>query len=207
MQKFYIAVLGNMGSGKTTVARLLAEELKAKLILENFANNPFLAKFYSDMKRWAFSSQAFFLTEKVKQIRKISKIYLRSNIVQDTPLFQDINIWAKAQLRTKNMEAAEWRLYRRLSKLFLDGLRQPDIYIFLQTSIPVLQDRINKRKREFERDVPFSYLQVINKLLTEAVEKKLHHVLTINTDESNFVSSDEDRKWLIKTVKDKIFHE
>ena len=204
MQKFYIAVLGNMGSGKTTVAKLLAEGLNAKLVLENFANNPFLANFYNDMKRWAFSSQAFFLTEKVKQTRKISKSINKKNLIQDTPLFQDVNIWAKAQLLSKNMDTAEWRLYWRLSKLFQDGLRQPDIYVYFQTSIPILQDRINKRKREFEKEVPVWYLKTISKLLEESIEKKLHHVLTINTDKKNFVNNDEDKAWLINTVKEKI---
>ena len=104
--------MGTMASGKTTVAKLLAKELKYKLIEENFGENKFLPRFYKDMKRWAFHSQTFFLMEKVTQMIETGKLLAKKNVIQDTPIQQDAFSYAKAQNVLGNIDDAEWKLYQ-----------------------------------------------------------------------------------------------
>src|SRR3989344_2668829 len=112
-RKLYLSIMGTIGSGKTTVAGLLAKELKFHLIEENFGENAFLSRFYTDMKRWAFHSQTFFLMEKISQMLETPKLFEKHSIIQDTPIQQDAFSYAKAQHVLGNMDDAEWRLYQK----------------------------------------------------------------------------------------------
>ena len=134
-----------MGVGKTTVSRLIAKELKLHLVLENFGENAFLPRFYKDMSRWAFHSQAFYLLEKIKQMMETEKTLRKKSVVQDTPIYQDVNSYAKAQYVLGNIDDDEWKLYRKIYFSYEKYLPVPDLIIFLNAPVDVYRERIRKR--------------------------------------------------------------
>ncbi|MBI3981248.1 deoxynucleoside kinase [Candidatus Microgenomates bacterium] len=207
MKKLYLSVMGNMGSGKTTVSKLIAKHLNFTLIEENFSQNPFLKDFYNDMERWAFHSQAFFLTEKIKQMSQTKNLLRKKSVVQDTPLYQDVHVWAEAQYESGHMKEAEFALYRKIYEMFLDQLISPDLIIYLKTSVEVIEERINARGRSFEAKVPRWYLVLLNWLLEKwVVKNKRIPVLTIETDGINIVKNSRDVEELIGKIKLHIGH-
>lgn len=204
-KNLYVSVMGTLGSGKTTAARLIAKELKYHLIEENFGENAFLPRFYEDMKRWAFHSQTFFLMEKTRQLLEVGDV-LRAGkvrgIVQDTPIHQDAFSYAKAQHVLGNIDDAEWRLYQKIYKSFEPYFPKPDLIVFLETSVPVIMDRVSKRGREFEKKIPSSYLELLDMLNHRWLsENKSLPVLVIPTDGLNVVRSKEAQKKLLHDVK------
>lgn len=195
--------MGTLGSGKTTVARLVARELKLHLLEENFGENAFLPRFYQDMKRWAFHSQTFFLMEKIKQMMETHTILEKHSVVQDTPIQQDAFSYAKAQYILENMDDAEWWLYQKVYRAFEPFLPKPDLVIYLETSITTLTDRIEKRGRSYERKIPLSYLELLDMLNHRWIkDNKAIPVLTIKTDGLNIVRSKLAQKSLIAKVKE-----
>lgn len=198
----YLSVMGTMGSGKTTVARLLAKELSYHLLEENFGENAFLPRFYQDMKRWAFHSQAFFLMEKITQILQIPKLLEKKSVVQDTLLQQDVFSYGKAQHTLGNMDDAEWRLFMKIYNSFVPYFPKPNLLIYLETSLPVVQKRIESRGRGYEQKIPQSYLELLDMLNHKWLgENKSIPVLTIETDGLNVVRSKKAQEELVKKVR------
>lgn len=198
----YISVMGSMGSGKTTLARLVAKHLNFFLLEENFAENPFLKDFYKDMGRWAFNSQTFFLTEKIKQMQKTADLLKEKPVVQDTPVYQDVCVWAEAQFEAGHMSEAEFLLYQKIYKMTIDGLPRPDLIIYLRTSVEVIEERIAKRGRGFENKVPRWYLVLLNWLLEKWVKgNKKIPVMVVDTDKINIVDNKKDIAALIERIR------
>jgi deoxyadenosine/deoxycytidine kinase len=199
----YISVMGTMGSGKTTAAKLLAKKLKFKLLEENFGENAFLSRFYSDMKRWAFHSQTFFLMEKITQMFETKKILEHTSVIQDTPIVQDVFSYAKAQHVLGNIDDAEWKLYQKIYTSFEPHFPHPDLIVYLETSLPHIVSRINTRGRNFEQKIPDSYLELLDMLNRKWItDNKTIPVVIINTDGLNIVTSSKARNILINTVHD-----
>ncbi len=197
--------MGTMGSGKTTVARLLAEHLKFHLLEENFGENAFLPRFYHEMKRWAFHSQTFFLMEKISQMLETPKLLLQNSVVQDTPLQQDAFSYAKAQHVLGNIDDAEWRLYQKIYRSFEPYFPKPDLIIYLETTIPILADRIESRGRGYEQKIPINYLELLDMLNHKWLdENKDISVLTIETDGLNIVRSRQAQETMLEMVKSKL---
>lgn len=194
--------MGAIGSGKTTVAKLLAESLKYKLLEERFGENAFLPRFYADMKRWAFHSQMFFLMEKIKQMLETVKFLEKYSVVQDTPIQQDALSYGKAQYVLGNMDDAEWWLYIKVYKSFEPFMRMPDLIIFLETSTDTLLARINKRGRVFEQKIPTSYLELLDMLNHKWLrENKTIPVLIVKTDHLDIVHNKKAKEKLVAYVK------
>lgn len=209
-----------MGSGKTTAARLIASALGDQLVEENFGENAFLPRFYSDMKRWAFHSQTFFLMEKTQQLLGIARALSESNeskglkgvgIVQDTPIQQDAFSYAKAQHVLGHIDDAEWKLYQKIYTSFVPYFPKPHLIVYLETSVSVVASRIEARGREYEQKIPMSYLELLDMLnhkwLSEnaaAPSKKKIPVLRVNTDELNVAKSKQAQEVLIALVKKKL---
>lgn len=217
-----ISVMGTMGSGKTTAARVIAKALGYQLVEENFGENAFLPRFYNDMKRWAFHSQTFFLMEKTQQLMQIARVLSLSKdqshahegkgVVQDTPIQQDAFSYAKAQHVLGNIDDAEWKLYQKIYKSFEPYFPKPKLIIYLETSVPVVASRIESRGREYEQKIPQSYLELLDMLnhkwLTENAQAKGKKipVLSIQTDELNIAKSSIAQETLIELVKKKIVY-
>lgn len=203
---FYLAVAGTMGVGKTTAARFLAEKLQAHLLEENFGENQFLPRFYQEMSRWAFHSQTFFLLEKIKQTLETKRFLLAGQlIIQDTPLIQDVQSYAKAQFVLGNMDEAEFTLYTKIYAMFVKKIPKPDLIVYLDASIPTILKRVNRRQRGFEAKVPRPYIQLLDKLNRQWVRKLDHaKVLRLKTDKLDLVANQEDIDRFIEIVKTKI---
>lgn len=202
MTHLYLSVMGTMGSGKTTVAKILAKELKFQLLEENFGENAFLPRFYQDMKRWAFHSQTFFLMEKITQMLETKTLLEKTSIIQDTPIQQDAFSYAKAQHVLGNIDDAEWKLYQKIYASFEPQFPKPNLIVFLETSIGEIGKRIDARGRGYEQKIPQSYLELLDMLNHKwIVEQKEIPVLTIQTDGLNIVRSRNAQQQLIRQVK------
>lgn len=202
----YISVMGPTGCGKTTAAKLLADKLDFQLVTENFADNRFLPWFYQDMPRWAFHSQTFFLTEKIKQLNRIKQLLTKQAVVQDTPIYQDIYSYAQAHVELGNLKPAEWQLYQKIYQLHASHLPRPNLIIYLQASVDNLLDRIAQRDRSFEQKMPRNYLQLLSRLLVEWTDTELHpnseiQLLTVDTNQLNLAESATDQNKFISLVK------
>src|SRR3954470_8777857 len=154
MQYHYITIEGNIGAGKTTLAHLLAKRLNARLILEEFADNPFLPKFYENPKQYAFPLELFFMAERFKQ---------QKDMLHTTDLFQNITIsdylFTKCLLFAKvNLPEEEFRLYQKFYDIINPQIPKPDILIYLHVPVSQLQKNIRKRNRSYEQSIPDEYL-------------------------------------------------
>jgi deoxyadenosine/deoxycytidine kinase len=179
MNHRFIAIEGNIGAGKTTLSHLLSQHYNAKLILEEFAENPFLTKFYENPKQYAFPLELFFLAERFKQ---------QQDLVKSKDLFQEVMvsdyIFTKCLLFAKvNLPEEEFRLYQKMFDVFYQQLTQPDIIIYLHAPVNRLQNNIKKRNRKFEQAIPDEYLFKIQETYTSYI--KQHNVRTIFVDASN----------------------
>ncbi|MBI3385742.1 deoxynucleoside kinase [Candidatus Gottesmanbacteria bacterium] len=197
--------MGTLGSGKTTVAKLLARGLKFHLLEENFGENAFLPRFYQDMKRWAFHSQTFFLMEKITQMLETPKLLEKYSVVQDTPIQQDVFSYAKAQHVLEHIDDSEWRLYQKIYKQFEPYFPKPDLIVYLETSIPTIVTRIGTRGRGYEQNIPQSYIELLDMLNHKWLsENKTIPTLIIETDGLNVVRSKSAQKELLNNVKKKL---
>jgi len=179
MNYHFITVEGNIGAGKTTLAHLLSRHYNARLVLEEFADNPFLPKFYENPQLYAFPLELFFMAERYKQLKEL---------IQQKDLFQSITIsdylFTKCLLFAKvTLPEDEFRLYQRLFEITNQQLIVPDIVIYLHAPVSKLQANIKKRKRAYEQNIPDEYLFNIQETYTNYI--KQHHVKTIFVDASN----------------------
>lgn len=203
MQKHhYISVMGTMGTGKTTATNLISKHFPFYLIEENFGENAFLPKFYKNMKRWAFHSQTFFLMEKITQLLSIHELLPKHHIVQDTPIQQDVFSYAQAHHRLGNMSDEEWKLYQKIYHSSTDHLPKPELIIYLKASIPVVIDRVKKRGRSYEQDIPKSYFELLDTLNHEWLKSnKDIPVLTIETDNLNIVTNKKAKETFLSLIQ------
>jgi deoxyadenosine/deoxycytidine kinase len=179
MKYSFITIEGNIGAGKTTLSHLLARHFDARLVLEQFADNPFLPKFYENPQQYAFPLELFFMAERFKQLKEL---------IQQKDLFQSITIsdylFTKCLLFAKvNLPEDEFRLYQRLFDIIHQQLLQPEILIYLHAPVEKLQQNIKKRNRSYEQNIPDNYLQSIQETYTHYI--KQHNLKTLFVDASN----------------------
>jgi deoxyguanosine kinase len=179
MKYNFITIEGNIGAGKTTLAHLLSKHYNARLVLEQFADNPFLPKFYESPKQYAFPLELFFMAERFKQLKEL---------VQQKDLFQNVTIsdylFTKCLLFAKiNLPEDEFRLYQRLFDIIHQQIIQPEIVIYLHTPVHKLQQNIKKRNRSYEQNIPDDYLFSIQETYTHYIRQ--HNLKTIYIDASN----------------------
>ncbi|HZH67494.1 MAG TPA: deoxynucleoside kinase [Flavisolibacter sp.] len=180
MNYSFITIEGNIGAGKTTLSQMLARHYGARLVLEQFADNPFLPKFYENPSQYAFPLELFFMAERFKQLKDL--------LQQQKDLFQNITIsdylFTKCLLFAKiNLSDEEFRLYQRLFDIIHQQLVQPDILIYLHAPVNKLQQNIKKRARSYEQNIPDDYLFSIQETYTNYI--KHHNLKTIFVDASN----------------------
>ncbi len=153
----FIAIEGAIGAGKTTLAKLLSKHFNAKLVLEMETENPFISKFYEDREAYAFQTQVFFLLSRYKQYQDLAQIDLFNSVVITDYLFQRDMVFAKL-----NLTDQEFHLYEQLYQLIQIKLPKPDLVIFLQAGTPTLSARVEKRGRDYERYMEYSYMEEVN---------------------------------------------
>lgn len=179
MKHQFITIEGNIGAGKTTLTNILAQKLNARIILEEFADNPFLSKFYDNPAQYAFPLELFFMAERYKQLK---------DMVHTKELFQTITIsdylFTKCLLFAKvNLPEEEFRLYQKLFDIIHQQLVFPDVLIYLHAPVNKLQQNIKKRNRPYEQSIPDEYLFNIQETYTHYI--KQHNIKTIFVDASN----------------------
>lgn len=179
MKHHFITVEGNIGVGKTTLTHLLAKHYNARLILEEFADNPFLPKFYENPAQYAFPLELFFMAERYKQLKDMlhTKDLFQSLTISDY-LFTKCLLFAKV-----NLPEEEFRLYQKLFDIIHQQLAFPDILIYLHAPVQKLQSNIRKRNRTYEQSIPDEYLFNIQETYTSYI--KQHNIKTIFIDASN----------------------
>jgi len=176
MNYHFITIEGNIGAGKTTLAHLLSRHYNARLILEEFADNPFLPKFYESPELYAFPLELFFMAERYKQLKEL---------IQQKDLFQQLTIsdylFTKCLLFAKvTLPEDEFRLYQRLFDIIHQQLIQPDLLIYLHAPVSKLQANIKKRNRAYEHNIPDTYLFSIQETYTNYIRQ--HNVKTLFVD-------------------------
>jgi deoxyguanosine kinase len=186
MKHQFMTIEGNIGAGKTTLSNILAQKLNAKLILEQFADNPFLPKFYEKPDQYAFPLELFFMAERYKQLKEF---------LHTQDLFQEVTIsdylFTKCLLFAKvNLPDEEFRLYQKLFDIIHQQISFPDILIYLHAPVQKLQDNIKKRNRSYEQDIKDDYLFNLQETYTSYI--KQHNIKTIFIDASNadFIGND-----------------
>ncbi|MCX6314664.1 MAG: deoxynucleoside kinase [Sphingobacteriales bacterium] len=179
MKYNFVTIEGNIGAGKTTLTHLLSKHFNARLILEEFADNPFLPKFYENPGQYAFPLELFFMAERYKQLK---------DLLQTKDMFQTITVsdylFTKCLLFAKvNLPEEEFRLYQKLFEIINPQIPQPEILIYLHCPVQKLQENIKKRNREYEQQIPNDYLFNLQETYTQYI--KQHHIKTLFVDASN----------------------
>jgi len=196
MKYNFVTIEGNIGAGKTTLAHLLSKHFNARLILEEFADNPFLPKFYENPGQYAFPLELFFMAERYKQLK---------DLLQTKDMFQNITIsdylFTKCLLFAKvNLPDEEFRLYQKLFEIINPQIVQPDIVIYLHTPVKKLQENIKKRNRDYEQSIPNDYLFTLQETYTQYI--KQHNIKTLYVDAINadFLGNEEHLKVIIEAL-------
>ena len=197
----YIAVEGNIGAGKTTLVSKIAEDFNAKTVLERFADNPFLPKFYKDQNRYAFPLEMSFLADRYQQISDdLAQFDLfKDFIVADYHIFKSL-IFAKVTLAED-----EYRLYKTLFDIIYKEMPKPDLYIYLYQNTDRLLQNIKRRGRSYEQEIPASYLEKINNGYLDYIKtQKDLNVLIIDVSERDFVKNQEDYIFVLNEIQNKL---
>jgi deoxyadenosine/deoxycytidine kinase len=184
--KRFVAIAGNIGVGKSTLTALLTEQLNWEPFLEAVDDNPYLADFYGDMRRWSFHSQIYFLS---RRLRHHWQLLQRANsVVQDRTVYEDAEIFARNLYQKACMDERDYRSYHELYQVVTTVLPAPDLIVYLRASVPTLQERIRHRGRTYEQDIETSYLEQLNDLYEEWIESfSLCPVLCVPSDDLDFV--------------------
>ncbi|WP_348710151.1 2-amino-4-hydroxy-6-hydroxymethyldihydropteridine diphosphokinase [Tenacibaculum sp. 190524A05c] len=195
----YIAIEGNIGAGKTTLANMMSDEFNAKIVLERFADNPFLPKFYKDEERYAFPLEMSFLADRYQQLSDdLAQFDLFKNfIVSDYYIFKSL-IFAQVTLHND-----EYKLYRKMFDLMYKEIVKPDLYVYLYQNTERLLKNIQKRGREYEQDIEAAYLEKIHDGYTNFIKTQQDlNILVIDVSELDFVNNKVDYKTILNQIKD-----
>ncbi|WP_405606420.1 2-amino-4-hydroxy-6-hydroxymethyldihydropteridine diphosphokinase [Polaribacter sp. Asnod1-A03] len=194
----YIAIEGNIGAGKTSLSNMMSEEFNAKLVLERFADNPFLPKFYEDKERYALPLEMSFLADRYQQLTDdLAQFDLFKNfIISDYYIFKSL-IFAQVTLQKE-----EYQLYRKMFDLMYKEITKPDLYIYLYQNTERLLENIKKRGRKYEQNIEISYLKSIHNGYKNFIntEKNLN-ILIIDVSDLDFVKNRIDYKYILNKIK------
>ncbi len=181
-----IAIAGNMGSGKSTLVDFLARTYGVMPFYEPNEENPYLSDFYKDMKRWAFQSQLYFLSNKFRLHQELDR--QPGVVALDRTIFEDAEIFATALHQMRKISKRDWATYQSFYAAILDAIRPPDLMIYLRCSMRPLRQRIRLRGRKMEQDVPLAYQKRLERLYEGWIENyNLSEVLVIETDQLDYI--------------------
>ena len=197
MQYNFICIEGNIGAGKTSLAKKISEDCNARLILEEFANNPFLPNFYKEPEKYAFPLELFFMAERYKQLKEVMVQEIFSSFTLSDYFFIKSRLFAQ-----NNLSKDELTLFYRLFDIMLASLPKPDLLVYLHADIQCLQKNIKKRDRSYEREITKDYLlKIQEKYLDFFKKQKDFPVLIIEVTDSDFVQNDEKYQKILAAIK------
>ncbi|AEI46618.1 deoxynucleoside kinase [Runella slithyformis] len=196
----HIAITGNIGAGKTTLARKLSEHYKWGVLYEAVEGNPYLSDFYEDMARWSFNLQVFFLNSRFSQAQKIRSMHYQT-VVQDRTIYEDAFIFAKNLADSKLMEERDYQNYLMLYETMMNAIQAPDLIVYLQADLPKLRSQIQKRGRDFEQSISDEYLLNLNELYENFAHSYLDGtLLTINVNNLDFENNPDDFDFIVQQM-------
>lgn len=195
----HIAVAGNIGSGKTTLTRLLSKHYKWEAHYEDVDDNPYLNDFYNEMQRWSFNLQVYFLNSRFNQILDIRKS--GKTVIQDRTIYEDAHIFAPNLHAMGLMSTRDFDNYFSLFELMNSLVQPPDLLIYLRSSVPTLVSQIQKRGRDYEESIRLDYLKRLNERYEAWITKyDLGKLLIIEVDNLNFSEKNEDLSSIITRI-------
>ena len=196
MKYSFITIEGNIGAGKTTLAYLLSKHFNARLILEEFADNPFLPKFYENQQQYAFPLELFFMAERYKQLKDLLRTKdMFQNLTISDYLFTKCLLFAKV-----NLPEEEFLLYQKLFDIINPQLVQPDLLIYLHAPVKKLKQNIQKRNRAYEQNIETEYLFTLQESYTQYIKQHNIKTLFIDASNSDFLGNDQHLKTVIDAL-------
>jgi deoxyadenosine/deoxycytidine kinase len=199
----YIAIAGNIGAGKSSLTGLLARHFKWEAYYESVDNNPYLSDFYEDMRRWSFNLQIYFLSSRFQKHKAMLK--KNKSLVQDRTIYEDAEIFARNLNGMGLMSERDYKNYQALFKEMIEYLQPPDLLIYLRAQVPTLVRQIQNRGRQYENTIRIDYLERLNQLYEDWIERYPHEKLIIDTDDIDYVNNQEDLGKVIDLVDQRLF--
>ncbi len=202
-QKIFVAVAGNIGTGKTTLTKMLSQRFGWEAHFEVVAENPYLADFYRDMRRYSFPLQIFFLNSRFKAHQAVTE---RTNsAIQDRTIYEDAAIFARNLFEQGQMEERDYQNYLELYRVMAGFLNPPDLIIYLRKSLPKLKERIAQRGRDYEKNIPDEYLLSLNRYYDDWMNSyDVGKKLIVESDHLDFIDRPEDFDQLCQQIVDNL---
>lgn len=200
----HIGIAGNIGSGKTTLTQMLAKHYGWTPFFEAVDDNPYIEDYYSDIKRWSFCLEVFFLKHRFQDLLKISNS--QQTFIQDRTIFEGVYVFTENNRRMGNLSDRDFQTYMDLFESMMMVARMPDLMIYLRASVPHLVGNIQKRGREYEQSMKLEYLENLNNLYEEFIYKKYKgRVLTVDVDNLDYEHRPEDFASIINRIDSLLF--
>ena len=203
--KVFIAVAGNIGSGKSSLTNLLSLRYGWKPYFESVEDNPYLSDFYADMKRWSFNLQVYFLSNRFRSHKSITEG--PDSVILDRAIYEDAEIFARNLFEIGNMEERDYNNYVALYEVMTEYLRPPDLLIYLRANVDTLVKQISLRGRDFEQSIRRDYLEQLNRHYESWIKRyKLGRLLVVESDSLDFVNKQEDLERVVAMIEKKLGH-
>ncbi len=199
----YVAVAGNIGAGKSTLTQILADTFGWEPFFESVDDNPYLADFYGDMRRWSFNLQVYFLSSRFTHQKSIEAA--GRSVVQDRSIYEDVEIFARNLHEMNLMDGRDHANYVDLFGIMTSYLRPPDLLVYLRASVPTLVRQIQSRGREFESGIRIDYLESLNTLYEDWIARYPYPKMIVETDTLDFVNETEHRFEIISRIESRLF--
>ena len=200
----HIAIAGNIGSGKSTLTRLLARHYACKPHYEQVTHNPYLEDYYRDIKRWSFPLEVFYLKERFKDLLQLQK--QQEDIVQDRSIYEGVYVFTANNHDLGNLDDRDFETYMELFEDMTDVVRYPDLMVYLRCSVGHLASNIEKRGRSYEEQMPLRYLESLNRRYEDFITKQYQgRVLIIEADELDFLANPSDLGFITDKIDRELF--
>lgn len=201
--KKYIAIAGNIGAGKSSLTELLGKNFGWKTYFESVDNNPYLSDFYEDMRRWSFNLQIYFLSSRFQHQKKLMQ--LEESLIQDRTIYEDVEIFAKNLHEMGLMSDRDYKNYCALFDEMVHYLQAPDLLIYLRAEVPTLVRQIQQRGREYENTIRIEYLERLNRLYEDWIDRYDEEKLIVDTDNLDFVNNQDDLGKVLELIEQRLF--
>jgi len=199
----HIGVAGNIGSGKTTLTRMLAEHYGWKPQFESVTYNPYLEDYYKDIPRWSYNLETYFLAQRFKDLIEISRS--KETIIQDRTLMEGVHIFVENNREMGNLSERDYDTYMQLYRIMMSMVRPPELLIYLKSSIEHLVSNIQKRGRDYEQGMSIEYLSGLNRHYEQWIGSYPGRLLTIETDNMDFKNNPEDFSLITDKIDAELF--
>jgi deoxyadenosine/deoxycytidine kinase len=197
----FIALAGNIGSGKSSLTRLLSQAMGWRPMYESVEDNPYLSDFYKDMRRWSFQLQVYFLSNRFRSHKAITEG--RESVVLDRSIYEDAEIFARNLFEIGNMEERDYRNYVALYDVMTEYLHPPNLLVYLRANVDTLIHQIASRGRDFEKSIKREYLEQLNRHYESWIARYTKgRLLIVESDDLDFVNRQDDLQKVIAMVRD-----